>query len=176
LPNSEVTINMILFAVLVVAFVVAFVVGLLVPTRGGHRTHRDAARWAMAVAMVFSGVSHFAMPDQFLQLLPAFVPAREMVIFGTGIIEALLGIGLVASRRWRRPVALVLVAYLVAVFPANVYVAVAGVALDGLGGGNPWLRLPFQAVYIGWVFWAVPDLLGPLRTLLGQQRPTALRR
>jgi uncharacterized membrane protein len=80
------------------------------------------------------------------------------------------------ARRWRRPVAVVLVAYLVAVFPANVYVAVAGVPLDGLGGGNPWLRLPFQAVYIAWVFWAAPDLLGPLRTLLGQQRPTAPRR
>src|SRR5918995_2122448 len=129
---------MILFAVLVVAFVIAFVVGLLVPSGGGRRTHRDAARLAMATAMVFSGVSHFVMPGQFVALLPEFVPAREALIFGTGVIEVLLGVGLVVPRRWRREVALILVVYLVAVFPANVYVAIAGVPLDDLGGENPW--------------------------------------
>jgi uncharacterized membrane protein len=43
----------------------------------------------------------------------------------------------------------------VAVFPANVYVAVADVAVDGQPGGwYPWLRLPFQALFIGWVLWS----------------------
>jgi uncharacterized membrane protein len=157
---------MILFLVLVAVFVVA----LLVPTHGGRRSARDAARLAMAAAMAFSGVSHFAKPAAFIRLLPAFVPAREAVILWTGVMEVLLGGGLVAPRRWRREVALALVAYLIAVFPANVYVAVARVPLDDLGGGNRWLRLPFQAVYISWVFWAVPDLPEPARAAIGRLR------
>ena len=46
---------MILFAVLVAAFAVSYLVLR-------HGRHRDAARWAMAVAMVFAGVSHFLDP------------------------------------------------------------------------------------------------------------------
>jgi uncharacterized membrane protein len=156
---------MIIFAVLVVLFVIA----VLVPARGGRRSSRDAARLAMAGAMVFSGVSHFADTAAFVQLLPGFVPAREPLILATGVIEILLGVGLVARRR-RREVASILVAYLVAVFPANVYVAVAGVPVEGLGGGNPWLRLPFQVIYIGWVLWAVPGAFEPARDLLRRLR------
>jgi uncharacterized membrane protein len=156
---------MIILAVLVGAFLIA----MLIPARGGRRSPRDAARLAMAVAMVFSGVSHFADTAAFVQLLPEFVPAREAVILATGVIEILLGVGLVV-RRWRREAALVLVAYLVAVFPANVYVAVADVPLEGLGGGNPWLRLPFQAVYIAWVLWAVPGAFEPARDLIRRLR------
>ncbi len=158
---------MILFVVLVAAFVVAY---LLLR----HGRHRDAARWAMAVAMVFAGVSHFADPASFVQMLPEVVPYRHAVILGTGVIEILLGIGLLIPRRWRREVALALMAYLIAVFPANVYVAVADVGADDLGGGNPWLRLPFQAVYIVWVLWAVPDALEPLRAI-GHRRRDPLR-
>jgi uncharacterized membrane protein len=114
--------------------------------------------------MVLSGLSHFADTAAFVQLLPEFVPARTAVILATGVIEIALGIGLLVPR-WRQEVALLLAAYLVAVFPANVYVAVADVPLEGLGGGNPWLRLPFQAIYIAWVFWAVPGATEPARDL-----------
>jgi uncharacterized membrane protein len=159
---------MIIFAVLIGVFIIV----MLVPKRGGRRSHRDAARVAMAVAMVFSGVSHFADTAAFVRLLPEFVPAREAVILATGVIEVLLGIGLLTPR-WRRETALVLVAYLVAVFPANVYVAVAGVPVEGLGGGNPWLRLPFQAIYIAWVLWAVPGAFEPVRSLRRRLRGSA---
>jgi uncharacterized membrane protein len=157
---------MILLLILVAVFVVAW----LVPTHAGRRAPRDAARLAMAAAMAFSGVSHFAKPAAFIRLLPQFVPVREAVILWTGVMEVLLGGGLVAPRRWRREVALALVGYLVAVFPANVYVAIAKAPVDDLGGGNRWLRLPLQAVYISWVLWAVPDLPEPARAALARLR------
>jgi uncharacterized membrane protein len=157
---------MVLFVVLVAAFLVA----LAVPRRAGRRSPRRAALIAIGVAMVFAGVSHFADPEPFVQLLPEFVPGREALILTTGVIEILLGAGLALARRWRREIALVLVAYLVAVFPANVYAAVADVQVEGLGGGNNWVRLPFQAVYVAWVFWAVPDTLGPARSAVRRLR------
>jgi len=134
-----------------------FAVARLFQARRGRRSSPDAARVAMATAMTAAGASHLVNPRPFVQHLPEFVPARERVILGTGLLEMLLGAGLAAPTRWRREVAIALAAYLLAVFPANVYVAVAGVRVEGLpGASHPWLRLPFQAVYIAWTFWAVP--------------------
>jgi uncharacterized membrane protein len=143
---------------MVLAFLVGtFAVARLFQSRRGHRSSPDAARVAMATAMTVAGAGHLADPRPFVQHLPEFVPARERVILGTGLLEMLLGAGLVAPSRRRREVALALAAYLLAVFPANVYVAVAGVRIEGLpGASHPLLRLPLQAVYVAWTFWAVP--------------------
>jgi uncharacterized membrane protein len=148
-----------------VVLVGTYLLARLIPGRHGRRSSPDAARTAMTTAMVFAGVSHLANPKPFVQHLPEFVPARERVIFGTGLIEMVLGAGLAAPTRWRRDFALALAAYLIAVFPANVYVALAGVKVEGLpGASHPWLRLPLQAVYIAWTFWAVPGAWESART------------
>jgi uncharacterized membrane protein len=152
-----------------------FVVAWLIPSRRHRRRPPpDAARVAMATAMTFTGVSHVVKPAPFVQHLPDFVPGRERVIFGTGILEMLFGVGLAAPSRWRREVALALAAYLLAVFPANVYVAATGVQIEGLpGASHPWLRLPFQFVYIAWTFWAVPGAWQLARTRARQLRDAA---
>ena len=141
-----------------VVLVGTYVIARLLPSRlHRRRPPPDAARVAMATAMTFTGVSHVVNPRPFVQHLPDFMPAREQIIFGTGLLEMLFGAGLVARSRWRREVALALAAYLVAVFPANVYVAATGIRIEGLpGASHPWLRLPLQFVYIAWAFWAVP--------------------
>jgi uncharacterized membrane protein len=105
----------------------------------------------MAVAMVFAGVSHVVRPDPFVQHLPDWMPAREALVLITGIVEVLLGAALVRPRAHRRLAGRALAAYLVAVFPANVYVAVADVDVDGQpGGAYGWIRLPLQALFIAW--------------------------
>ena len=89
---------MIILAILVGVFLIA----IAVPTRGRRRrASRDAARVAMAAAMVFSGVSHFADTAAFVQLLPEFVPGRTPLILATGVFEILLGVGLMAPSSWR---------------------------------------------------------------------------
>ena len=94
---------MMLFAVLVAAFAVSYLMLR-------HGRHRDAARWAMAVAMMFAGVSHLLDPASFVQMLPDFMPYRHAAILGTGVIEILFGIGPVVARGRRREVALALIA------------------------------------------------------------------
>jgi uncharacterized membrane protein len=115
---------------------------------------RWAARIGLAIAMAFAGLAHLAMPLPFLQHLPPWTPAAEAIIFVTGIIEIALGAALLLRQPWRRRAGLALVAYLVAVFPGNIYVAVADVDVDGQPGGwYPWLRLPLQALFIVWALW-----------------------
>ena len=146
---------MIFFVVLLAAFGAAW----LFPVPRGRRSLRDAARVAMALAFVVAGASHLLMPTPFVQHLPTWVPQRHALIYLTGLVEIAGGLGLLTAQPWRRSVAVLVALYLVAVFPSNVYVAVADVAVDGQPGGPyPWLRLPFQLLFIGWVLWSTPAL------------------
>ena len=116
--------------------------------------HVPRARIALAAGMVVAGVMHFATPVPFIQHLPEIVPARDLVVFASGVVEIALGAALLGPARYRPFVGAALAAYLVAVFPGNVYVAVAGVDVEGLPGGVfPWVRLPLQAVFIGLAIW-----------------------
>lgn len=119
----------------------------------GRRTGgwRDHARRGLAGAMIVAGISHFARVDPFVQHLPDWIPAREALVYLTGAIEIALGVALFRSTRDRATVGRWVAAYLVAVFPANIYVAVADVDVTGQPGGfQAWLRLPLQVLFIAW--------------------------
>lgn len=120
-------------------------------------TVSTVTRWriALAAGMAVAGVMHFAQPLPFIQHLPPWVPERELVVFASGIVEIALGAALLGPARFRPLVGLALAAYLVAVFPGNLYVAVAGVDVVGQPGGVfSWIRLPLQAVFIGLALWS----------------------
>lgn len=138
-------------------FLITLTIGtaLAAAVAGARRSARSAARVGLAVAMVVAGISHWLNPVPFLQHLPPWVPAAEALILTTGVLEVLLGLALLLRPPWRRRAGLALAAFLVAVFPANVYVAVADVDVDGLPGGwYPWLRLPFQILFVAWALWS----------------------
>ena len=138
------------------------------------REARTAARWGLGSDLVFAGLSHLANPTPFEQHLPEWVPAAGALVAATGIIEIALGIGLAVIRSRRRLVGLITAAYLAAVFPANVYVAVAGIDVDGQPGGiYPWLRLPFQALFIAWALWSTAQPAQPTEELHLDERPRA---
>jgi uncharacterized membrane protein len=118
-------------------------------------TLRDHARRGLAAAMVVAGLAHLLSPEPFVQHVPGWVPGREPLVLLTGLIEIGLGCALAGSPARRVATGRVLALYLVAVWPANVYVAVAGVDVEGQPGGrSPWIRLPFQALFIAWALWS----------------------
>lgn len=117
--------------------------------------NRHRWRYAMATAMVVAGVMHLIDPTPFVQHLPTWVPGREPLVLLSGVAEIALGAGLLAPPPQRRLVGALLALFLVAVFPANVYVAVAGVEVDGQPGGiYPWLRLPLQPLFVWLAVWS----------------------
>jgi uncharacterized membrane protein len=138
-----------------IVLAVATAVAALVHRLRGRRGLREPARVGMAAAMMFAGVSHWLMPTPFIQHVPPFIPAADVVVLVTGVVEVLLGAALLTAPPWRRRAGLLLAAYLVAVFPGNLYVALADIDVQGQPGGwYPRLRLPLQALFIAWVLWS----------------------
>ena len=137
------------------------------------RPFKTHVRLGLGIAMAFAGVAHLVQPTPFVQHLPEWVPERHALIYASGLAEIALGLALVWPARWRQLAGLALAAYLVAVFPANVYVAVQGVEVDGQPGGvYPWLRLPFQALFVWLALWSA-DAIALLHDRLQTPLPSS---
>ena len=114
--------------------------------------------YVMGPLYVFAGVMHFVVPELYVQIIPPMFPAPLALVYLSGVAEIAVGIGLLLPRT-RRYAAWATIALLVAIFPANVYMATHGVVIEGApGGGDPsalvrWGRLPLQGVLILWAYW-----------------------
>jgi uncharacterized membrane protein len=109
----------------------------------------------MTVFMVGIGITHFVAADAFAQIVPPQLPWPYALVWISGIFEILLGLALIPEPT-RRLAGWGLVALYVAVFPANVYMAVANVHLRDMAPLPPvllWGRLPWQAVFIAAALW-----------------------
>lgn len=112
------------------------------------------ARRVLALFFIVAGVNHFLAPEIYLGMMPAWLPFKEAANLISGAAEIAGGIGLLIPR-FRRAAAWGLIALLVAIFPANLQVALQGSmpGLDNAPAWLLWLRLPFQIVFIAWVWW-----------------------
>ncbi len=86
-------------------------------------------------------------------MVPPFLPWPSALVSISGVAEIAGGLGLLLPR-WRRLAAYGLVLLLIAVFPANIYIAVAHVRFSGLLGNAwvQWLRLPLQIPLVLWAW------------------------
>ncbi len=108
---------------------------------------------ALAAFFVGAGVMHFLYPKTYERIVPPVLPAPAAIIMISGVAEIAGGVGVLFPAT-RRAAAWGLVTLLVAVFPANLYCAVAHVPLPGLMGERwaQWLRLPLQLPLIAWAW------------------------
>lgn len=105
----------------------------------------------MIVFYAGAGVLHLRSPGGFAQILPGWVPYPDTVIAFTGICELLGAIGLTIPRlRWWAGV--MLAAYAVCVFPANIRHAIDNVAIGGvqLSWWYHGPRMLLQPVLVWW--------------------------
>jgi uncharacterized membrane protein len=118
------------------------------------------SRTALAAFFSFAGTMHFVRPKPYEAITPPPFPKRESVAI-SGVAEVVGGLAVLhpatrrAGRWW-------LIALLLAVFPANVWMAVNPEKVEGLGRtGIPrwalWARLPLQPLAMAWVWRATDD-------------------
>jgi uncharacterized membrane protein len=112
--------------------------------------------WLMSAFYVFGGVYHLVNPGFYLPMMPPYLPWHRELVFVSGVAEIVLGVA-VLTPGLRHLAVLGIIAVLIAVFPANLHIAMNDVPLagaaDGAGIWN-WVRLPFQALFIAWAWYA----------------------
>lgn len=114
------------------------------------------SRFAATALFVSGGVMHFVRPGMYRAIVPPTFPAPDVLVAVSGAGEIAGAVGL-AFRATRRPAALGLIALLVAVFPANIYMAVAHARFATVAPAWALVaRLPVQAVLIAWM-WSLRD-------------------
>src|SRR5690554_4711556 len=91
---------------------------------------KTAARYLMAFALMTVGALHFLSPDGFLAIVPKALPYPLALVYISGFFEFAGGVGLLIPR-FRKAAAWGLTALFIAVFPANINMAVNEIALDG---------------------------------------------
>lgn len=122
---------------------------------------RAIARWILALFLVAAGANHFLSPDIYLGMMPPWLPAPALLHRIAGAAEIAGGVGLLI-RALRPSAAWGLLALMLAIFPANLHVAITG-SMPGLEAPawTLWLRLPFQAVFMAWIWWVGLKLAKP---------------
>ena len=122
-------------------------------TPRGRRRSRARGRLAALCGPVFvvAGALHFVRPRVYAAIVPDYLPAHRELVYASGFAEALGGAGLMHART-RRAAGWWLVATLVAIFPANVWMAQHPDRYRVPGGRAALLaRLPLQAAFVAWV-------------------------
>jgi uncharacterized membrane protein len=111
-------------------------------------------RDGLAVMLLFTGSAHFTpMKEDFIRMTPQWVPRPRAMVFFTGLCELAGAIGLVIPET-RRVAGVALILFFIAVLPANIHAARAGITLRGRPATPLWLRVPMQILFIVLAWWS----------------------
>jgi uncharacterized membrane protein len=112
----------------------------------------DISRWLLALLFCVAGVLHFVFPAAYARIIPPMFPAPLALVWISGVCEILGGLGVLLPRV-RRAAGVGLIALLIAVFPANIYMLLQQQQAHGwnLYTFLLLLRLPLQFLLIAWV-------------------------
>lgn len=99
---------------------------------------------------VFAGIMHFVVPRTYEAIVPDYLPAHRELVAASGVAEIAGGLG-VMHPRTRRLASWWSVATLIAVFPANLHMALHPDRYKVPGGRAAlYGRLPVQLLFIAW--------------------------
>ena len=106
----------------------------------------------MSIFYVGVGIKHFTNPMWFIRIVPPILPYKLSLVYISGFFEILFGI-LILFPTTRYIAAWGLIFLLIAVFPANIYLAITNGAALNTTPLVAWGRLPFQFIFIAIAYW-----------------------
>lgn len=116
---------------------------------------KSVALYLSVIGYVYVGLLHFIQPDFFLKIMPPYLPYHLPLVYASGFIEITLGFCLL-FKKLRFFAGWGLILLLIAVYPANIYLAFNETPQIALGIAPfmaSWVRLPLQFVFIGLAYW-----------------------
>ena len=126
----------------------------LPPDRIKSNLLKRISLFAAALLFVSAGIAHFFLTPVLARIVPPFLPSHRLLVYISGVAEISGAIGLlVPALRCRAGWGLVLL--LIAVFPANLYMAIDRVQVTSTPAPQwlLWARLPLQGLLIWWILW-----------------------
>ncbi len=108
-------------------------------------------RIAMGLLYMSAGVCHWTATRFFAAIVPDYLPAHRELIWISGVAEFAGGLGVLVPAT-RRPAAWGLILLLIAVFPANLWMAQHPLRFPQIPEWMLWARLPMQAPLIWWAW------------------------
>jgi uncharacterized membrane protein len=112
---------------------------------------KKASKYLLAMFMVGAGTMHFIKPDFYVQIMPPYLPLHRELVYLSGLFEIALGL-LLLLPRFSRLAAWGIIALLIAVFPANIYLYRHQEILPAPPLMHL-LRLPLQGLFLLWAYW-----------------------
>jgi|AntRauTorckE6833_2_1112554.scaffolds.fasta_scaffold04666_2 uncharacterized membrane protein len=109
----------------------------------------------LGVAFIFIGIIHFIRPEGFLAIMPSWIPFHQFLVYASGAVEIVGGLGLIIPR-YKKVAGWTLLILLIVVFPANINMAINEIQLpgrDAMPVWALWARLPLQFVLIYLIYW-----------------------
>ena len=106
----------------------------------------------MGVFYISIGVSHFTSPIWYVQIVPPYLPYKLELVYISGLFEILFG-GMLFFKKTRLFAGWGLILLLIAVYPANIYLAQTNGAAMNTTPLIAWGRLPVQFIFVGLAYW-----------------------
>lgn len=110
-------------------------------------------KYLLVVLYVAAGINHFVNPDFYLKMMPPYLPWHLALVYISGAAEIVLG-ALVLFPRFTQLAGWGLIVLLIAVFPANVFMAQNPHLFPDISQTALLIRLPIQLLLIWWAWWA----------------------
>jgi uncharacterized membrane protein len=119
-----------------------------------YRIFRSVARALTAAFFIAAGANHFLHAGFYIRIVPPSFPSPALLVTISGVCEIAGGVGILIPPL-RQAAGWGLIALLIAVFPANLYMAQHPEHFTELHAAAwlLWLRLPLQALFIAWVWY-----------------------
>jgi uncharacterized membrane protein len=135
-----------------------------------NKLGKRIALLALAIFFLLAGVNHFLNPDFYVAIMPPYLPAHLELVYLSGFFEVLGGIAVLFNRT-RSLAGWGLVALCLAVFPANIHMAIHPELFPSVPILALFLRLPIQILLIAWAWWATRPWLEVGNEVSGVLRP-----
>ncbi len=113
----------------------------------------------MSLFYIYVGVKHFIDPHWFVQIMPPYLPFHYEAVYLSGFFEILFGLMLLYNKT-RFIAAWGLILLLIAVYPANIYLAFNEIPQKAIGisaFAASWVRLPIQFIFLTLAYWHSKD-------------------
>ena len=109
-------------------------------------------KYLFAIFFVLSGINHFIHTAFYVGIVPPYLPWPVLLVYLSGVLEIVLGVLLLVPK-FSSGAAWGMMLLLIAVFPANIHMAINHHLYPEHSVTTLWLRLPLQFVLIAWAYW-----------------------